>query len=101
MKSFNYNQGLPVNPIVQVVGVLFAVIIAIAAVFVGAVVLSLFVGFAIISWLVLMVRVWWLRRRLRPVDSQSRESGSGEIVGVEYTVLDERSMNHRDKQDST
>ena len=101
MKPYNYNRGLPGNPIVQVVGVLFAVIIAVAAVFVGAVVLSLFVGFAIISWLVLMVRVWWLRRHSRSADVQNRESGSGEIVGVEYTVLDERSMNHRDKQDST
>ena len=73
MKPYNYNQGLPGNPIVQVVGVLFAVIIAVAAVFVGTVVLSLFVGFAIISCLVVMVLVWWLRRLRRTVDSQIRQ----------------------------
>jgi membrane protein implicated in regulation of membrane protease activity len=101
MRSPNYNQGLPSNPIVQVVAVLVAVVIAIAAVFVGAVVLSLLVGFAIIGWLVLMMRVWWLRRQARSRGGKSRESGSGsgEIVGVEYTVVDERSMSQRDKRD--
>ena len=100
MRSPNYNQGLPGNPVVQVFAVMVAVIVAIAAVFVGAVVLSFLVGFAIIGWLVLMIRLWWLRRQARTGGGASRESRPGEIVEVEYTVVEERSMNHRNERDS-
>jgi membrane protein implicated in regulation of membrane protease activity len=100
MRPPNSSYALPSNPVLQVVAVFVAVLIAIAAVFVGAVVLSFFVGFAIIAWLILMMRVWWLRRKMRSGKAQNPEAATGEIVGVEYTVVQERSVNQRDKRDS-
>ena len=100
MRQPNSSQALPNNPVLQVVAVFVAVLIAIAAVFVGAVVLSFFVGFAIIGWLILMIRLWWLRRKVGSGGAKNAEPPPGEIVGVEYTVVQERSVNRRDERDS-
>lgn len=100
MRQPNTSHALPSNPVLQVVAVFVAVLIAIAAVFVGAVVLSFFVGFAILGWLVLMIRLRWLRRKMRSGGAPDPEAASGEIVGVEYTVVQERSVNQADKRDS-
>jgi len=100
VRSPNYNQRVPTNPVVQVVAVMVAVVVAIGAVFVGAVVLSFLVGFALIGWVILMVRLWWLRRQTSSRSGTRRESGPSEIVGVEYTVLKERSVKQHHEQDS-
>lgn len=81
---------MPENPLLQFVALVVAAVVAIGAVFLGAILLSLFVGLAIIAGLILYVRLWWLRRSL------SKRGGgqpmqSGELVEVEYTVVDERS----------
>jgi len=81
---------MPENPLLQFVALVVAAVVAVGAVFLGAILLSLFVGLAIIAGLILYVRLWWLRRSL------SKRGGgqpmrSGEIVEVEYTVVDERS----------
>ena len=93
-----YNPQLSRNPLVQIAAVVVAAFIVIGAVFLGAIVLSFFVGFAILVWLVLTIRFWWLRRRMRWSET-SHGTRRGEIVGVEYTVVEERSVEddrHRD-----
>jgi len=100
MNQPNYNQGLPANPIVQIIGFVIAVLVAIGAVFLGAVVLSFFIGFAIIGWIILSIRVWWLRRQMYPRSRTNHGSRPGEIVEVEYSVVKERAMNQRKDGDS-
>lgn len=91
-----YNPQFSRNPLVQIAAVVVAAFIVIGAVFLGAIVLSFFVGFAILAWVILTIRVWWLRRSAR-----RGGAGSDEIVGVEYTVVEERSVDdsrHRDSR---
>jgi hypothetical protein len=76
-----------------------AAFIVIGAVFLGAIVLSFFVGLAILAWVILTIRVWWLRRSARRGGS-SGEADHGEIVGVEYTVVEERSVDESRHRDS-
>lgn len=80
---------MPENPLLQFVALVVAAVVAIGAVFLGAILLSLFLGLAIIAGLILYIRLWWLRRGL------SKQAGgqtmrSGEFVEVEYMVVDER-----------
>ncbi len=94
-----YNPQLSRNPLVQIAAAVVAAFIVIGAVFLGAVVLSLFVGFAILAWVILTIRVWWRRRSMRRGDSGSG-ADRGEIVGVEYTVVEERSVDESRHRDS-
>ncbi len=94
-----YNPQLSRNPLVQIAAVVVAAFIVIGAVFLGAIVLSFFVGFAILAWIVLAVRVWWLRRSVRRGGS-GRGPDRGEIVEVEYTVVEERSVDESRHGDS-
>jgi len=90
-----YNPQFSRNPLVQIAAVVVAVFMVIGAVFLGAIVLSFFVGFAILAWVILTIRLWWLRRSVRRGDA-----GSDEIVGVEYTVVEERSVDESRHKDS-
>ncbi len=94
-----YNPQLSRNPLVQIAAVVVAAFMVIGAVFLGAIVLSFFVGFAILAWIILAIRVWWLRRSVRRGDS-GRSGDRGEIVGVEYTVVEERSVDESRHGDS-
>ena len=94
-----YNPQLSRNPLVQIAAVVVTAFMVIGAVFLGAIVLSFFVGFAILAWIVLAIRVWWLRRSVRRGDS-GRGPDRGEIVEVEYTVVEERSVDESRHGDS-
>jgi len=84
------------NPILQIVGLIVGALLTVGAILVGAAVLSLIVGLAVVGGLVLFVRVWWLRRRMeRAGGSAAREPPAGEIVGVEYTIVKERTVDER------
>ena len=102
MRYTAFRTGLPPNPLVRIAFFVVAVIMVIGAVFLGAVVLSLIVGIGAIAWLVISIRVWWLRRQFRskPPDSNDDRSEPGEIIGVEYTVIEERSANSDPNKDT-
>ena len=87
------------NPLVQIAAIVVAVLVTVGAVLVGAVVLSFFVGLAILAWLVLTIRFWWLRRRT-PRGEAGAGAQRGEILGAEYTVIEERSVDHSRHRDS-
>ena len=102
MRYTAYRTGLPSNPLVRIAFFIVAVIMLIGAVFLGAVVLSLIVGLGALAWLVISVRLWWMRRqfRSRRSDSNVEQSKPGEIIGVEYTVIEERSENPNSNEDT-
>jgi len=59
----------------------------IAAFFFGLVVLALAVGLGLIAWLLLALRLWWLRRRMPP---GGPAGGDGEVIEAEYRVVSRR-----------
>ncbi len=99
MSQRAHNLQYSTNPLVQIAAIVVAALVVVGAVLLGAVVLSFFIGFAILVWLVLTIRLWWLRRRMRRGET-SDGTQRGEIVGVEYTVVEERSVNHSHHRDS-
>lgn len=80
---------MPGNPLLQFLALVVAVIVALGAVFLGAILLSLFLGLAVVAGLVLYIRLWWLRRRAGKPGSAG-STRPGEFVEVEYTVVEER-----------
>ena len=72
MNQGAYRQNLPQNPFVKVFAMIVAVLFAVAAIFLGAVVISFLVGFALLAWLIFSVRVWWMRRHMRGSGTRTR-----------------------------
>lgn len=99
MSQSAHNPQFSRNPLVQIAAIVVAALVIVGAVLLGAVVLSFFVGFAVLVWLVLTIRLWWLRRGMRRGEN-GHGTRNGEIVGVEYTVVEERSVNHGHHRDS-
>lgn len=89
---------MPDNPLLQFFALIVAAIVAVGAVFLGAILLSLFLGLAVIAGLILYIRVWWLRRSLRK-RHEGRTMRSGDYVEVEYTVVDERAPSEQPSKD--
>ena len=89
------------NPLLQLAGLVVGAVVAVGAVLLGAVVLAFILGFAVIAGLILYVRLWWMRRQLRQRRPGPRERGGGEppgeIVEVEYTVVEERTVRDQDR----
>ena len=89
------------NPLLQLAGLVVGAIVTVGAILLGAVVLAFIVGFAVIAGLVLYIRLWWLRRQHQRRRSRPRGRGGGEppgeIVEVEYTVVEERTVRDQDR----
>jgi hypothetical protein len=95
MNQSAYKIRVSDNPLIQFAGLIVGGLAAIAAVLLGAVLLSLLLGLALLGGAVLFARLWWLRRRMgKTARMRPRPggSGAGDIVEVEYTVVEERAM---------
>lgn len=90
---------MPDNPLLQFLALVVAAVVAVGAVFLGAILLSLFLGLALIIGIVLYIRIWWLRRKMRG-RSEARRTRSGDFVEVEYTVVEERSPSDEPSRDA-
>ena len=80
----------PVNPLMQIIGVIVGLVVLAVAVVVGGFVLAAMIGFALIAWLVFYARAWWL---MRGVNRDGEQPGAGsrggeEIVDAEYRVIE-------------
>jgi len=80
------------NPILQAVGLIVGALIAVIAILIGAVMLSLGIGLVVLAGLVMFVRVRWLKHRMKQTGTPTNDIPSGEITGVEYTVVKERAI---------
>jgi membrane protein implicated in regulation of membrane protease activity len=94
------------NPFVQIASLLVFAVLMIGAVFVGAVILSLLLGAGALLALILSIRSWWLRRRLRETGRRPGppEGGArpGQVIDVSYTVVEERAERRsRGRSDGT
>ena len=85
--KFNYNFG-PNNAPRSLLGRIVAVIIGAAilavSIFVGAIFLAGLIGIVLIIGIVVMVRIWWLKKKM---ERYAREHGD---LSTEYTVVEER-----------
>jgi len=90
MNQRAYKLRVGNNPLVQFVTLILAGLLTIAAVLLGAVLLSLLLGLAVLAGAVLFARVWWLRRRMQRVTRAERGARPGEIIDVQYSVVEER-----------
>lgn len=86
-----YRFRAPEHPVLQFLAVVMTAVVAIGAIFLGAIVLTFLIGLAVIAGLVLYIRLWWLRRRQGP-RGPAAPGRPTEIVEVEYTVVEERSL---------
>ena len=105
------------NPLLQLASLVVGAFVAVGAILLGAVVLAFILGFAVIAGLLFYIRLWWLRRRFRRHGPDPRGPGghrgpgrpggrrgpggggsTGEIVDVEYTVVEERTVRDRDRR---
>ena len=88
------------NPVSRILAGILAVVALVAAFFFGFVVLILAVGLGILAWLLLTLRMWWLRRRWARhgpgVQAHSdgwadRDSArEGELIEADYEVVTRR-----------
>lgn len=90
----------PMNPLSRLLAGLVAVLALAGALFFGIFILALVVGVGLIAWVVLWLRMWWIRRKLprggrdqdhtvragsgAAGDSTERE---GEVIDAEYEVV--------------
>jgi membrane protein implicated in regulation of membrane protease activity len=92
MNGRPFSIGASSNPLVQILSlVVFAVIVA-GAVIMGAFVLLAFVGVAAIAVVVLSVRSWWLKRKLRsssaPFGDDPKPVKGVRYIEGEFKVID-------------
>jgi uncharacterized iron-regulated membrane protein len=84
----------PLNPLARVLAGLLAALALAAAFFFGLVVLALAVGLGLLAWLVMTLRVWWLRRQGEVgADGGSgaqAEVRRGEVIEADYEVVSRR-----------
>jgi small-conductance mechanosensitive channel len=97
MDPRTFMPNRPTNPLLQLVYLVAGGVLLIGAVLMGAVVLAFVFGLVLIFAVVFWLRLWWLRRRFvrgggGTLGRQTAESSqrTGEVIEVEYTVVDER-----------
>jgi uncharacterized iron-regulated membrane protein len=83
-----YISPPPMNPLSRVLAAVMAVLALVAAFFFGLIVLALAVGIGLLFWLGLRLRLWWIRRRIPPIDTAPASTPQkGEVIDAEYTVV--------------
>lgn len=89
----------PLNPFARVLAGLAAVAVLVGAVFFGLIIFAVALGLGLLAWLVLSVRIWWLRRRMpqgAPGDVDSagrrpeRRADDSRVIDAEYEVISRR-----------
>ena len=90
----------PMNPLSRILASQLAVLAVVGAFFFGLVVLALAVGLGLLAWLALMLRLWWLRRRLGgraakgPAEAEPKAAGPGgrekDVIEADYEVVSRR-----------
>jgi hypothetical protein len=96
MPPHSYPFRTPPHPLLQAVYFVIGGVVLIGAVLMGAVILAIALGLAVVIGVVAWIRFWWLKRRT--ARSAPPPATQGELLEVEYSVLDER--DERDERDS-
>ena len=90
MQQFRYisaGGGKPPNPLVQILGFVVAAVTFGIMLLIGGIVLAALIGFVLLAAIVIYARVWWLQRKMPPVDRREYRE-QGETVDAEFRVID-------------
>ena len=94
-----YLEPPRMNPVARVLAGLLAVAALVGAVFFGLIIFAAALGLGLLAWLILSVRMWWLRRRMTRGapgaadavrDPRARRAEAGEVIEAEYEVISRR-----------
>lgn len=80
------------NPLVQGVSLLIGAVLLVGAIVLGAFLLAIAIGLGLVLALILMARVWWIKRKLARAGHGAAASparAGGRVIEVEYSVVDE------------
>ncbi len=77
-----YISPPPMNPLSRLLAGILAVLALAGAFFFGVFVLVLAVSVGFFGWLILWIRMWWVRRKGSPTDNRQ-----GKVIDAEYTVV--------------
>jgi len=92
--------GMSKNPIVQVISLIAVGLALIVAVLMGAVILAAVFGLAMFAAIVVAIRLWWFRRKLRRAQPSGGAQSGGTLIDAEYKVVDERELrDSRERRD--
>jgi hypothetical protein len=90
----------PMNPVSRILAGILAVVVLVAAFFFGFIVLVLAAGLGVLAWLLLSLRMWWLRRQWARGGSgghmqddgwsESDRTHEGEVIDADYEVISRR-----------
>ena len=87
------SMRMPLNytdPLARILGFIVGLLVLIAAVIVGGFVLAAFIGLAVFAGLLISVRLWWFRRKVREaMERGDLPPGQGDrIIETEYHVIE-------------
>jgi len=86
------------NPLTRILAAVLAVLALIGAVFFGMVVLAVALGLGVLLWLLLSLRMWWLRRQWSAESPSAPRAGmpgqpggaerhDGDVIDADYEVI--------------
>jgi predicted lipid-binding transport protein (Tim44 family) len=82
------------NPVSRVLGGLLGLLVLVGAFFFGLIVLAVAVGLGLLAWLVLTLRMWWLRRHWQSRNGPGGPGASGrrenDVIEADYEVVSRR-----------
>lgn len=90
----------PMNPVSRILAGLLGLLAVVGAFFFGLVVLAFAIGLGILAWLLVTLRMWWLRRRWRREGDRVGPAGAAgpgrpdrgqdEVIEADYEVISRR-----------
>ena len=97
------------NPLSRLLAAVVGALVIVGAFMFGFFILIAAVAFGLIAWLVVWIRVWWIKRKLgasgeaSPLDfGQTRGAGrkspdSGDVIDAEYEVVSRTDRSDQEK----
>ena len=98
------------NPLSRLLAAIVGALVIVGAFMFGFFILVAAIAFGLIAWLVIWVRVWWVKRKLAasgeasppgfepPPGSRPPGSRSGEVIDAEYEVVSRSDRSERDQE---
>lgn len=88
------------NPLARLLAALLAALALVGAAFFGLVVIALVVGLGLLAWVILTLRMWWIRRQVGRTGGRGRSGEStrggaesqdkGRVIDADYEVVSRR-----------
>ena len=93
-RYFRFGSRQPQGLLAQVAGVILALGVFFVSLVVGAFLLAGLFGFLLLAGVVVVIRAWWLGRRMaRDGTAQGRDTG--DVIEAEYRVVDTETVERR------